>query len=383
MCPGAGPRPPQESAGGRAGAVAGLGAVRDLRAADDGALSHPSGRPVPRLCVPGRWHRARRGPCQGIPGSGIDEAIGELLLEMLTPATLEVALAVQQELRQRLDEADGLRRQQVERARYEADLARQRYMSVDPNNRFVADALEADWNDKLRALTEAQERFERQSQADRAVLDERGRAQILALSTDFSRVWRDPKTPDRDRKRIVRLLVEDVALVKAERITAQVRFKGGSARTLILSIPPPAWVMRQTSPEVIAEIDGLLNHHTEAQIAGLLNEQGRRSGKGRPFTPRLVGQIRRAPRSQEPIRPPPTGWSADPARDCRPSRGLFDHGSRLAAEWPPQGLCLQRQAGVSLRARGRDRADETPRDQTDRPAPIPQGLLRWDERGAR
>ena len=81
--------------------------------------------------------------CQIIHGSGIDAAIGTLLLETLTPLTLEVALAVQQELQQRLDEADRLRRQHVERARYEADLARERFMQVDPKNRLVADALEA------------------------------------------------------------------------------------------------------------------------------------------------------------------------------------------------------------------------------------------------
>ena len=52
--------------------------------------------------------------CQSIPGSRIDRAIGTLLLETLTPLTLEVALAVQHELQQRLDEADRLRRQHVE-----------------------------------------------------------------------------------------------------------------------------------------------------------------------------------------------------------------------------------------------------------------------------
>jgi hypothetical protein len=66
---------------------------------------------------------------------------------------------------------DRLRRQHVERARYEADLARGRFLQVDPKNRLVADALEADWNSKLRALTEAQEQYERKRQADRAVLD--------------------------------------------------------------------------------------------------------------------------------------------------------------------------------------------------------------------
>jgi hypothetical protein len=89
--------------------------------------------------------------CQAISGADIDQAIGELLIEVMTPVALEVTLAVEQELRVRADEADRLRRQQVDRARYEAELARRRYMQVDPDNRLVADALEGEWNNRLRA----------------------------------------------------------------------------------------------------------------------------------------------------------------------------------------------------------------------------------------
>ncbi len=230
--------------------------------------------------------------CQSILGSGIDAAISTLLMETLTPLTLEVALAVQQELQQRLDEADRLRRQHVERARYEADLARERFLQVDPKNRLVADALEADWNDKLRALTEGQEQYERQRQADRAVLDKESQRRILALASDFPTLWESPKTPARERKRMVRLLIEDVTLSKGEQITVAVRFKGGATRTLTLPPPQPAWATRQTSPEVVAEVDRLLNDHNDAQIVVLLNERGWRSGTGRAFTKRMIFQIR-------------------------------------------------------------------------------------------
>src|SRR5215831_8477221 len=104
--------------------------------------------------------------CQHVPGSGIDEAIGELLVEAVSPVALEVALNVQQELQSRLEEADRLRLKQVERAQYEADLARRRYMCVDPANRLVADSLEAEWNSKLRTLAEARQECERQRQQD-------------------------------------------------------------------------------------------------------------------------------------------------------------------------------------------------------------------------
>ena len=78
--------------------------------------------------------------CQMIPGAGIDQAVGGLLVEAITPLALEVALRVQQELQSRLGEADRLRQKQVERARYEADLAQRRYLRVDPDNRLVADS---------------------------------------------------------------------------------------------------------------------------------------------------------------------------------------------------------------------------------------------------
>jgi hypothetical protein len=238
-------------------------------------------------------------PCQVIPGENLDDAVGKLLLEMMTPMTLDVVLAVQEELQTRLAEADRLRRQQVERARYEADLAQQRFMQVDPKNRLVADALEADWNNRLRALADAEECYQLQCQADRIALDQKSKEQILALATDFPRLWRDPKTAHQDRKRMVRLLIEDVTLIKTERITAHVRFKGGATHTLTMPLPLPAYITWQTSPEVVALIDRLLDKHTDGQIALLLNEQGRRSGKGRPFTRLLVGKIRRGYQLQD------------------------------------------------------------------------------------
>ncbi|MEE8307529.1 MAG: recombinase family protein, partial [Gammaproteobacteria bacterium] len=178
-----------------------------------------------------------QGVCQIIPGSGVDHTVGELLLEMVQPVTLELAFAVQAELQNRLEEVDKLRRQQVERCRYEADAARNRFMQVDPNNRLVADALEADWNDKLRALTKAQEQYEQQRQKDKVVLDDQTRQKVLALAQDLPRLWRDPHTSDQDRKRMVRLLIEDVTLIKAKKITAHIRFKGGATRTLVVPRP--------------------------------------------------------------------------------------------------------------------------------------------------
>jgi DNA invertase Pin-like site-specific DNA recombinase len=231
--------------------------------------------------------------CQSIPGAGIDQKVGDLLVEAVTPVTLEVALAVQQELQSRLEEADRLRQQQVERARYEAELARRRYLRVDPDNRLVADSLEADWNDKLRRLTEAQEAFEWQRAQDRKLLDDQQRAAILSLATNFPQLWHDPSTPDRERKRMVRLLLEDVTLIREDYLTLHIRFKGGAHRTVQLPLPLRSWEQRQTRREVVAVIDRLLDQYTYPEIAARLNKQGLQSGVGKPFTARIVARIQR------------------------------------------------------------------------------------------
>ena len=232
--------------------------------------------------------------CQKIPGASIDAAVGKLLLEAMTPMAVEVALAVRQEIQARLDDADRLRLQQVERARYEAECARRRYMHVDPTNRLVADSLEGEWNDKLRRLSEAQDDYERGRKADRKVLEETQRQKLFSLPKDLPAIWNDPSTPQRERKRIVGLMIEDVTLIKREEITAHVRFRGGATTTLRLPLPLNAWQGRKTSDHVLAQIDELLKHHTDAQAAALLNERGLKTGAGDRFLPQSLRWLRYA-----------------------------------------------------------------------------------------
>jgi hypothetical protein len=90
-------------------------------------------------------------------------------------------------------------------------------------------------------------------------VNDEARTRILALATDFPRLWHDPNTPRRERKRLVRLLMEDVTLIKtAEGLTAHLRFRGGATTTLTLARALKAWQLRETSPEIVALIDQLL-----------------------------------------------------------------------------------------------------------------------------
>ena len=232
-------------------------------------------------------------PCAVIPGHTLDERIGEFLISQLTPLAAEAALTVSAELEHRAAEADALRAAHVERARYHADLARRRYLAVDPANRLVASTLEADWNTALRAFNDAQAAYDKARQQHPGQLTEEQKARIRQLVTDLPGIWNDPATPARERKRIARLLLTDVTVTRtSDTITAHIRLPAGQHHTLTLPIPPTAAQLRKTPAAVVTAVDELLDHHTHAQIAGILNDRGLTSGEGRPFHRLIIRNIR-------------------------------------------------------------------------------------------
>lgn len=219
--------------------------------------------------------------CQSIAGSPIDEAIAALVVDQVTPAAVDLSIHIRAEIESRQAEVDQLRRRAIERAQIEADLAQRRFMLVDPGNRLVADTLEADWNDKLRALAAAREDYEHARQDDERLLGEAVRDQLVAMTADFQRLWADPHTPNRERKRMIDLIIEDATLVRlpAERITkVHVRFKGGKTQTMTTVNRRSSAQQVKTKPRVVELVDQLLEQHTYAEIAKLLNEQGIRPG---------------------------------------------------------------------------------------------------------
>lgn len=231
--------------------------------------------------------------CQSVQGRSLDAAIGAQLLDKVAPAALAVAVQVHDEIAARIEQADALRGKQLERARYEADLARRRYLKVDPDNRLVADALEADWNERLRQLTALQQSHEQQRQADARTLDARARERIAAIARDFPRVWNDPRTPSIERKRMLALLIEDVTVfADSTHITAGIRWRGGQTESIRIERTVPIARVRKTKPEIIAALDRLLEDYGDAEAAKRLNNMGYGNWRQEPFTYRKVRRLR-------------------------------------------------------------------------------------------
>jgi hypothetical protein len=157
-------------------------------------------------------------------------------------------------------------------------------MQVDPANRLVADELEGEWNEKLTAHKEALEAFAAHQGTQTSMLGPEARTRLLALAKDFPRLWNDPRVPHRERKRMVRLLLEDVTLIKGPEITAQVRFKGGTTQSLTVPSPPPIAGLHKNPANLVVEVDRLLDDYTHNQIVTILSHKGLRTVNGRPPT---------------------------------------------------------------------------------------------------
>lgn len=248
--------------------------------------------------------------CLNVGGLSIDHAVANAFLAAVTPAAVEATLLAAQHLQADHDAGLAQWRLAVERARYEADRAERRYRTVEPENRLVARGLETEWEHRLRDLSAAEAELPRREQQQPRPLSLEQRQRLHALGADLRQVWAAPTTTDRDRKELLRTLLEEVIIAverAAGRAQLTLRWRGGTLTTLDLSLPRSHPPRVRTDEETIALLRRLAAHYSDAVIAGILNRQGRTTASGDRFTANQVGSLRRyrnIPRPEPPAEPP-------------------------------------------------------------------------------
>jgi DNA invertase Pin-like site-specific DNA recombinase len=233
--------------------------------------------------------------CMGVRSDLLDDAIGEVVLEALRPAELELALTALKELEQRDQAIMRQWHMRIERAQYEVALAERRYQECDPANRLVAATIERRWNEALLRLdaikTEAAG-FESQKAR---VLTPGQKTAVLALARDLPRLWRAPTTQAKDRKRMLRLLVRDITVEKlpaTRQVVLHIRWQGGACSDVTINLPKPFAEVLRYPPAIVEQVRELSLHLSDRQIVAHLNQEGVRSSSGRSFTLSMVKWIR-------------------------------------------------------------------------------------------
>lgn len=248
--------------------------------------------------------------CLNIGGLAIEQAVADAFLEAITPAAVEAMRLTVEQLQTNHDAALSQWRLEVERTRYEAERAERRYRTVEPENRLVARGLETEWESRLRDLAAAEAELRRREQQRPTTLDPEQLKRIQTLGSDIRQVWQATTTTDRDRKELLRTLLEEVVLnlKRAEgHAHLTLRWRGGAITLLDVSVPRFQPMGPRTDEDTISLLRRLALLYPDEVIAGILNRQGRKTAMGERFTANQVGSLRRyrnIPRFQPPAEPP-------------------------------------------------------------------------------
>jgi DNA invertase Pin-like site-specific DNA recombinase len=233
--------------------------------------------------------------CMAIRCDLLDQAIAERVLTVLQPAEIELALEALRNLEARDQAVMRQWQMRLERAEYETQLAEKRYQEVDPAHRLVAATLERRWNEALQRLVDLKEQYAETEQREARVVTPEQKAQVLALVQNFPRLWNAPTTQAKDRKRMLRLLIQDITVEKphgTRQVLLHVRWHGGSCVDITVPLPPPRPDQVRYSPELVQWVRELALELDDDQIVERLNQQGCRSATGQPFNASMIQWVR-------------------------------------------------------------------------------------------
>jgi len=248
--------------------------------------------------------------CLNVGGTVIEQAVADAFLQAITPAAIEATRLSVEQLQVNHDAALSQWRLEVERTGYEAERAERRYRAVEPENRLVARGLETEWENRLRDLAAAQTELRRRERQRPSAITSAQLQVLQRLGADIRQVWTAPTTTDRDRKELLRTLLEEVILnlKRAEgHAHLTLRWRGGAFSTLDVPVPKFKPMGPRTNEDTISLLQRLAKLYPDEVIAGILNRQGRKTATGERFTANQVGSLRRyrgIPRFQRPATPP-------------------------------------------------------------------------------
>jgi DNA invertase Pin-like site-specific DNA recombinase len=273
---------------------------------------------------PGELVNGRGSRHMNVGGQGIDAAVAAAFLAALQPAALQACLHAAEQLEHGHDAALDQHRRQAEQARYQAVRAERRYRAVDPENRLVARGLETEWNTALQQLADADAELARRQAARPKSLTPAERAAILALGDDLGQVWDAPTTSDKDRKQLLRTLIDEVNITARRddpdpHAALVLRWKGGAITELTVPLRRPQPKIR-TDDDTVDLVRRLAVHYPDAIIAGILNRQGRCTPRGLSYTAGRVQGLRHyrgIPRHQPAASAPAEGELLNVAQAAR------------------------------------------------------------------
>jgi excisionase family DNA binding protein len=232
--------------------------------------------------------------CLSFGGLRIDRAVAQEVLDRVQPLGIEAAMAAMNEHGQEQSEKRRQLENALEQARFEAARAHRQYDEVDPANRLVAAELERRWNERLINLRALEERLAQHDKEPVTAFRPEDRDRLLALAQDLQRVWDSGGATVETRKRIIRLLIEEIVVdIVADKIELVIHWHGGDHTRLSVKKNKHGQNRWTTDADVVEFVQLLARHMPDKAIASILNRSGKSTGRGNSWTSSRVYSLRR------------------------------------------------------------------------------------------
>lgn len=210
--------------------------------------------------------------CLFIAAKNVDRVVADALLEAVSPARLKMTLESLDNVDEQAKKDDLRLEEALKKAREAVDVARERYESISPRNRLVAE----EYEDKLEEKKAEVKRLE--DERDKAVAarskwgSDASRESILALPQDIRNFWECETVTNAERKRLLRLVINSVTL--------KWKGSGNPIGELIIHWATGTSTLhtytdeRRMDPKIVELVRKLAPDHTVTQIISRLNEEG-------------------------------------------------------------------------------------------------------------
>jgi len=246
-------------------------------------------------CNKGKMENQSGIACLSVRADFLDEAVSNRILEIIQTKQIKIAIKAFEKLSERENSIDKQWELKLERAEYEAQLAQKRYEEVDPSNRLVAATLENRWESALNRIEELKIEYDEFRKKQQIPLNQEQKKKLLALAKDIPRLWQAKSTKEKDRKRILQLLIKDITLEKCQKnkkAILHIRWQGGATEDIRLDLPKKAYEKYRYSQEMVDTVRKMAKSLSDSQIAKILNQEGKLSSKGKPFSKSMISWIR-------------------------------------------------------------------------------------------
>jgi DNA invertase Pin-like site-specific DNA recombinase len=233
--------------------------------------------------------------CQSLAGAPLDQLVQDLVLEIVTPAGLELSIRAAEECERERALLDRQWKQRLERSAQEANRAYRQYSAVEPENRLVARSLERAWEESLikeRALEEEYHRFQK---AQPVRLSAAERAQIETLAKNLPALWHASEGSLAEKRQIVRRLLERVMIwapTSSHEVKVHLHWTHGTVTEHRFCRPVVRWKHVTDAAELWELVrEWQTKGWTSRRIAERLNREGYRTPRGKPFNAASVRKL--------------------------------------------------------------------------------------------